>query len=119
MLTKVNLAAKFGLFDDHFKPRVAGALNGQEVKLVKFRGEFVWHHHENEDELFLVVRGRMTMQLRDGDVELNPGDFLIVPRGVEHCPKAEEEVEIVLFEPASTRNTGNVENELTAVVRAI
>lgn len=119
MLTKVNLAEKFSLFHEHFSPKIAGALNGQEVKLVKFQGEFVWHHHDHEDELFLIVRGRMTMQLRDGDVELNPGEFLIVPRGVEHCPKADEEVEIILFEPASTRNTGNIENELTAKPVAI
>ena len=119
MLTKVNLAEKFALFHDHFRPRIAGALNGQEVKLVKFQGEFVWHHHDHEDELFLVVRGRMLMQLRDGNIELNAGEFLIVPRGVEHCPKAADEVEILLFEPAATRNTGNVENELTAAPRAI
>lgn len=119
MLTKVNLAEKFSLFHEHFSPKTAGALNGQEVKLVKFQGEFVWHHHDNEDELFLVVLGRMLMQLRDGNVELNPGEFLIVPRGVEHCPKADEEVEIILFEPAATRNTGNIENELTANAVAI
>jgi mannose-6-phosphate isomerase-like protein (cupin superfamily) len=114
MLTKVNLADKFSLFTEHFSPKIAGALNGQEVKLVKFQGEFVWHHHDNEDELFLIIRGRMTMQLRDGDIELNQGEFLIVPHGVEHCPKAQDEVEILLFEPAATRNTGNLENALTA-----
>ncbi|MEO8657809.1 MAG: cupin domain-containing protein [Bryobacteraceae bacterium] len=119
MLTKVNLADKFSLFTEHFSPKIAGALNGQEVKLVKFQGEFVWHHHDDEDELFLVVRGRMTMQLRDGDIELNQGEFLIVPHGVEHCPKAQQEVEILLFEPADTRNTGNVENALTAAPVAI
>jgi len=119
MLTKVNLADKFSLFTEHFSPKIAGALNGQEVKLVKFQGEFVWHHHDAEDELFLIVRGSMTMQLRDGDIELNPGEFLIVPHGVEHCPKAQQEVEILLFEPADTRNTGNLENALTATSVAI
>lgn len=110
---KVNLAAAFDSFSEHWSPRVAGELNGQQVKLVKFQGEFVWHHHEHEDELFLVHRGRFTMEFRDRRVELSPGEFLIVPRGVEHRPVAAEEVEVILFEPASTLNTGNVVNERT------
>ena len=107
-MDKVNLAEKFASFSDHWRPRIVGALNGQEVKLVKFQGEFVWHSHEKEDELFLVCVGRFRMDFRDHSVELAPGEFLIVPRGVEHRPVAEEEVEVLLFEPAATRNTGNV-----------
>ncbi len=110
---KVNLQEKFSAISDYWKPRVAGELNGQMVKLVKFRGPFVWHHHEAEDELFLVAKGRMRMEYRDRTVELKEGEFLIVPRGVEHRPVAEEEADVVLFEPASTLNTGNVRNELT------
>ena len=112
-MEKVNLAEKFSLFADHFKPRVAGRLNGQEVKLVKFAGSFVWHHHEVEDELFLVVKGRFRMEFRDGAVWVEEGEFLIVPHGVEHRPVAEAEVQVLLFEPASTLNTGNVRNEMT------
>jgi mannose-6-phosphate isomerase-like protein (cupin superfamily) len=110
---KVNIREKFATFSDYWKPRVAGELNGQMVKLVKFRGPFVWHHHDSEDELFLVVKGRMRMECRDRTVHLNAGEFLIVPRGVEHRPVADEEAEVLLFEPASTLNTGNVRNELT------
>lgn len=113
MLDKVNLADKFALFSEHWSPRIAGQVNDCHVKLVKLKGEFVWHHHEHEDELFLVVRGRLTMRLRDGDVTLGPGEFIIVPRGVEHCPVAEEETHVLLFEPASTLNTGNVRSERT------
>jgi mannose-6-phosphate isomerase-like protein (cupin superfamily) len=109
----VNLSEMFGRFDEAWSPRVVGALNGQEVKLARLRGEFVWHHHEAEDELFLVVKGRLKMRLRDGDLEIGEGEFLIVPRGVEHCPVAEEECLVLLFEPASTRNTGNVEDART------
>ena len=112
-MEKVNLAEKLSLFDDYFNPRIAGELNGQHVKLVKFKGEFVWHHHEQEDELFYVVKGSFDMQLRDQTITVNAGEFLIVPHGVEHRPVAKDEVEIMLFEPASTLNTGNVENELT------
>ena len=112
-MEKVNLAEKLSLFDDYFNPRIAGELNGQQVKLVKFKGEFVWHHHEHEDELFFVVKGSFDMQLRDKTITVHKGEFLIVPRGVEHRPVAKEEVEVLLFEPASTLNTGNVENELT------
>ena len=110
---KSNLADKFAAFTDHFSPKIVAELNGQQVKLVKFRGEFIWHHHEHEDELFLVHRGRFRMEFRDRVVELGAGDFIVVPRGVEHRPVADEEVEVVLFEPASTLNTGNVVNERT------
>jgi mannose-6-phosphate isomerase-like protein (cupin superfamily) len=112
-MEKVNLAQKLSAFNDYFNPRVAGELNGQQVKLVKFKGEFVWHHHDHEDELFYVVKGSFDMQLRDQTITVNAGEFLIMPRRVEHRPVAKEEVEIMLFEPASTLNTGNVENELT------
>jgi ribosomal protein S18 acetylase RimI-like enzyme/quercetin dioxygenase-like cupin family protein len=110
---KVNLAAAFATIHEHWQPHIAGALNGQHVKLVKFQGEFVWHQHEQEDELFLVHRGRFAMEFRDRTVMLEAGDFLIVPRGVEHRPVAAEEVEVLLFEPAGTLNTGNVRNERT------
>lgn len=109
----VNLSEMFGRFDEAWSPRVVGALNGQEVKLARLRGEFVWHHHEAEDELFLVVKGRLRMRLREGDLEIGEGEFLIVPRGVEHCPVAVEECLVLLFEPATTRNTGNVEDVRT------
>ena len=112
-MEKVNLREKFSLFADHFKPRVAGELNGQQVKLVKFVGPFVWHHHDAEDELFLVVQGRFRMEFRDRQVWIEEGEFLIVPRGVEHRPVAEEEVHLMLFEPAATLNTGNIESDLT------
>lgn len=105
---RVNLAEKLALIHEHWRPKVVGQLNGQEVKLVKFRGEFVWHHHENEDELFMPIRGHLCIELRDGAIELGPGEFAIVPRGVEHRTVAVEEVEVLLFEPAATRNTGNV-----------
>lgn len=112
-IEKVNVADKFSQFTDYFNPRIAGELNGQQVKLVKFQGEFVWHHHENEDELFYVVKGSFDMHMRDKIITINAGEFLIMPRGIEHKPVAQEEVEILLFEPASTLNTGNIENELT------
>lgn len=112
-MEKTNLAEKFSSFSDYFNPRIAGELNGQQVKLVKFKGEFVWHHHDIEDELFYVVKGSFEMHMRDKIVTINEGEFIIMPRGVEHKPVAHEEVEIMLFEPASTLNTGNVENELT------
>jgi mannose-6-phosphate isomerase-like protein (cupin superfamily) len=113
-MEKINLAEKFSRFSEHWTPKVVGELNGQQVKLVRLQGPFVWHHHEREDELFLVVKGRLRMELRDQTVELEPGEFLIVPRGVEHRPVADEEVQVLLFEPASTLNTGNVRGELTA-----
>src|SRR5712664_2599699 len=115
-MEKINLAEKFSLFHDHWNPRIAGELNGQQVKLVKFTGPFVWHHHDAEDELFLVVKGRFRMEFRDRSVWLEQGEFLIVPRGTEHRPVAEEEVHVLLFEPAATLNTGNVENERTVAV---
>jgi mannose-6-phosphate isomerase-like protein (cupin superfamily) len=112
-MDKVTLPSKFASFSDHWSPKIVGELNGQHVKVVKFVGEFVWHHHDDEDEMFLVHRGRFRMQLRDREIELRAGDFLIVPRGVEHRPVADEEVEVVLFEPAGTLNTGNVQGERT------
>lgn len=106
-MNKVNLAEKFALFADHWSPKVVGDLNGQQVKLVKFQGEFVWHQHDNEDELFLVIRGSFRMEFRENVVELRAGEFLIVPRGVDHRPVADSEVEVLLFEPAATVNTGS------------
>ena len=112
-MDKVNLTEKLALFADHWNARIVGELNGQHVKLVKFQGPFIWHRHEAEDELFLVLKGRFRMDFRDRAVWLEEGEFLIVPRGVEHCPVAEEEVHVLLFEPASTLNTGNVRNQRT------
>ena len=112
-MEKVNIAEKMSLFSDYCNPRIIGELNGQQVKAVKLKGEFVWHSHENEDELFLVIKGKFNMELRDKTVEINEGEFFIVPRGVEHKPVATAEVHILLFEPASTLNTGDVQNELT------
>lgn len=109
----VNLEAAFARIPDHWTPRVAGDVNDCAVKLVKLRGEFVWHHHETEDELFLVVRGTLRMRLRDRELVVRPGEFVIVPHGVEHCPVAEEEVHVVLIEPATTLNTGNLRNART------
>lgn len=109
----VNLAEKFARFTEHWSPKVVADLNGQQVKLVKFQGAFDWHHHDQEDELFLVHRGAFRMEFRDRSVVLRAGEFLVVPRGVEHRPVADEEVEVILFEPASTLNTGNVESERT------
>ena len=114
-MQKVNLTEALASFAEHWQPRIVGELNGQHVKVVKLQGEFVWHHHAHEDELFLVLKGSMTMQLRDGDVVLREGEFFIVPRGVEHRPVADEEAQILLFEPAGTLNTGNVTNERTFV----
>ncbi|MEO5958674.1 MAG: cupin domain-containing protein [Opitutaceae bacterium] len=105
-MNKINLAEKFSRFSDHWSPKIVAALNGQHVKLVKFRGEFVWHRHEQEDELFLVVRGGFRMEFRTHHVDLNEGEIIVVPRGVEHRPVADEEVSVMLFEPAATVNTG-------------
>jgi mannose-6-phosphate isomerase-like protein (cupin superfamily) len=113
IMEKVNLAEKFSTFNDYFNPRIAGELNGQQVKLVKFQGEFIWHHHDEEDELFYVVKGSFDMHLRDKIITVNAGEFIIMPKGVEHKPVAKDEVEIMLFEPASTLNTGNIENKMT------
>lgn len=112
-MEKINLAEKLALIQDHWNPRVVAELNGQQVKLVKLQGAFVWHHHEAEDELFVVVSGRLRMDFRDREVWLGPGEMIVVPRGVEHRPHADEEVEVLLFEPASTLNTGNIRNERT------
>ncbi len=112
-MKKVNLAEKFSSFSEYYDPHIAGELNGQLVKLVKFKGEFTWHYHENEDEMFYVVKGSFDMHFRDKIVTINDGEFIIVPRGKEHKPVAEQEVEIMLFEPATTLNTGNVINEKT------
>ncbi len=115
-VSKVNLAEKFALFSKHFEPKIVGELNGQQVKLVKAQGPFVWHHHDDEDELFLVVKGRFDMELRDRTITVEEGEFLILPRGVEHRPVANEEVHLLLFEPASTVNTGNAGGERTVAV---
>jgi mannose-6-phosphate isomerase-like protein (cupin superfamily) len=112
-MTKVNIEEKLALFNEQWKPKIVGELNGQYVKLVKFQGPFVWHHHDNEDEMFFVVKGRFRMEYRDHDEWIEEGEFVIVPRSVEHKPVAEEEAHVLLFEPASTLNTGNVENERT------
>lgn len=112
-MDKVNLAQKFSRITSHWEPKVAAELNGQQVKLVKFLGPFDWHHHENEDEMFLVVRGEFDMELRDRVVTVREGEFLVVPRGVEHRPNARSEVEVLLFEPATTLNTGNVRTART------
>ena len=112
-MQKISLAQKFSLFSDHWNPRILGELNGQHVKVAKLKGEFTWHAHENEDELFLVIKGQLKMKLRDQVIVLNENEMLIVSKGVEHCPVAEEEVWILLFEPASTINTGNAPGELT------
>ena len=114
-MDKVNLADKLSLISEHWRPKVVGALNGQEVKLVKFKGEFVWHHHEHEDEMFLGIAGRFRIEFRDRFVEVGPGEFIVVPHGVEHRTVADEEAHVLLFEPAATRNTGNViDGTLTA-----
>lgn len=112
-MEKINLANKLSQFSEHYSPKVVGELNGQQVKLVKFKGPFVWHHHDNEDEMFYVVKGSFDMELRDKTVVVNKGEFIIIPKGVEHRPNAAEEVEIMLFEPATTLNTGNILNERT------
>jgi mannose-6-phosphate isomerase-like protein (cupin superfamily) len=112
----VNLEEKLSQFTEHWSPKIVGEVNDAYVKLVKFRGEFVWHHHDHEDEMFLVLKGRLRMRLRDRDLWVGPGEFVIVPRGVEHMPVAEAEVHVLLFEPRSTLNTGNVVNERTVPV---
>jgi mannose-6-phosphate isomerase-like protein (cupin superfamily) len=112
-MNKVTLAEKFELFAEYWSPKIVGELNGQNVKLAKFKGEFVWHKHDNEDEMFFVVDGTLKIEFRDKTVTLNKDEFIIVPKGVEHKPIAESEVLVMLFEPATTLNTGDVENELT------
>src|SRR5579859_4563082 len=109
----VNLAQKFSLFQEHWSPKIVGELNDSYFKIVKLQGEFVWHHHETEDELFLVIKGTLLIKLRDRDIWLHEGEFVIIPRGVEHLPVAEDEVHVLLLEPRTTLNTGNVQNERT------
>ncbi|MFD9129770.1 cupin domain-containing protein [Kitasatospora sp. NPDC059571] len=116
---KINLQEKLALFADHWSPRTVARLNDYEIKLVKVQGEFVWHTHEDTDELFLVLDGRLTIQLRDGDVELGPGELYVVPRGVEHCPRADGEVAALLVEPEGVVNTGSAGGELTAVPQSL
>ena len=113
MTDKINIAQKFSQIHDHYKPRIAAELNGQLIKLVKFKGEFVFHHHDHEDEMFLVVKGRFRMEFRDRHEWIEEGEFIVIPRGVEHKPVADEECWLLLFEPASTLNTGNVVNQMT------
>ncbi|MCL4524274.1 MAG: cupin domain-containing protein [Acidobacteria bacterium] len=112
-MDKINLAEKLARVSEYWSPKIVGQVNDSLVKVVKFQGEFLWHHHDNEDEMFLVVKGTMRMRFRDGDVLVREGEFIIVPHGVEHMPVAEEEVHVVLFEPKTTLNTGNVRNERT------
>lgn len=112
-MNKVNLAESLSRIHGEWSPKIVGELNGQHVKLVKLRGEFVWHHHEHEDELFLILKGRLRIQLRSSELSLEPGEFVVIPRGVEHRPIADEEVHVLLFEPAGTLNTGNVRDDRT------
>ena len=112
-MSKVNIEEKLALFEEQWQPKIVGELNGQYVKLVKFQGPFVWHHHDHEDEMFLVVKGRFRMEYRSGSEWIEEGEFVIVPRGLEHRPVADEEAHVMLFEPASTLNTGNVRDERT------
>ena len=113
IMEKINLAQKLSLFKEQWKPKIVGDLNGQLIKLVKFKGPFVWHHHDHEDEMFYVVKGSFDMEFRDKTVTINEGEFIIVPKGLEHRPNAKEDAEVMLFEPNTTLNTGNVENEIT------
>lgn len=112
-MKKVNLKEKFSKFQDHWHPRIVGELNGQLVKLAKLKGEFIWHSHKEEDEMFLVIKGKLKIEFRDKTVELQENEFFIIPKGVEHKPIAEEEVHVMLFEPASTKHTGEEKHELT------
>lgn len=112
-MNKVNLKEKFNLFNEYWSPKIVGEINDAHVKIAKFKGEFVWHKHDNEDELFLIIKGKLTIKLREQDIKLEVGEFVIIPRGVEHCPVAEEEVHVMLLEPKTTINTGDVESDLT------
>ena len=112
-MNKVNLAERFSLFNEHWQPKIVGQLNGQHVKLAKLKGEFVWHSHENEDEFFMVIKGHLTIKLKDETIELDEGEFYIVPKGVEHLPIADEEAHIMMFEPKDTLNTGDVSSNRT------
>ncbi len=113
MPQKINLAEKLSLFSERFQPRIVGEVNDMHVKVVKLKGEFVWHHHDDEDEMFLVLKGKFYIRFRDGELALDPGEFVVVPRGVEHCPYATEEVHVMLFEPKTTVNTGTAGGERT------
>jgi mannose-6-phosphate isomerase-like protein (cupin superfamily) len=119
MSEKVNLAEKLGLFDEHWQPKIIARINDNEVRIVKVKGEFVWHRHEDTDDLFLVLEGHLTVQLRDRNVELDEGELFVVPRGVEHCPRADEEASVLLIEPAGTINTGDAGGPLTTEPRPI
>jgi len=112
-LNKVNLSEKFSLINNYWDPKIVGELNNQYVKIAKLKGEFVWHQHEKEDELFMVIKGHLTIKLRDSNIELNEGEFYIIPRGVEHMPVAEDEVHVLMFEPQTTVNTGNADSDKT------
>ena len=112
-MNSVNIAQKLSTFPEYWKPKVVGEINGMYVKLVKFQGDFLWHHHDNEDEMFLVVKGKFTMKLHTRDIELKEGEFIVIPHGVEHCPKAEVETHVLLLEPKTTVNTGNVQSDRT------
>lgn len=111
----INIKEKFEKFSDHFNPRIIAELNSQQIKLAKFKGEFIWHSHKDEDEMFLVIKGRFYMDLRDKTLELGEGDMIVVPKGIEHRPRAEEEVHVMLFEPVKTINTGEIESYLTKI----
>ena len=115
-MNKINLAEKFGLFNEYWSPKIVGELNGSYIKLAKLKGEFDWHHHENEEEMFLVVKGELIIKFRDEDIAINAGEFIVIPRGVEHLPVASEEVQVMLIEPKETLNTGNIINEKTKQV---
>lgn len=115
-MNKVNLQDKFAKFTEHWSPKIVGEANGQYIKLAKSLGEMVWHKHDNEDELFLVVKGKLTIQMRDGDIELNAGEFYIVPKGVEHCPRCDDEVHLILIEPKQTAHTGDLQSEMTVPI---
>jgi len=112
-MKKINLKKKFNLFNDHWNPRIIGEMNDQDIKIVKVKGEFIWHNHKNEDELFLIIKGTLKIQFSDKTIELNKGEILIIPKGVEHKPIAEEEVWLLLFEPNSTKHTGNIKSDIT------
>jgi mannose-6-phosphate isomerase-like protein (cupin superfamily) len=112
-IDKVNVREKLARFNEHWSPKIAGEVNDAYVKLVKFQGDFVWHHHDHEDEMFFVIDGHLTMELRDKTLELDPGEFVVIPRGVEHKPRADRECSVMLFEPKTTLNTGNVKSERT------
>lgn len=115
-MNKINLAEKFGLFNEYWSPKIVGELNGSYIKLAKLKGEFDWHHHENEEEMFLVVKGELIIKFRDEDIAINAGEFIVIPRGVEHLPVAPEGVHVMLIEPKETLNTGNIINEKTKQV---